>query len=132
MRRDVNELNVITGEIVDAAIQVHRGLGPGLVEKAYEPVLAAYLGERGLEVERQVPVDLEFEGFRFPGAFRADLVVERCVVVELKSVVVVPPVFKKQLLTYLRLLDYRVGLLLNFRSALMKDGIIRIVNGLED
>jgi GxxExxY protein len=128
----VSELNVITGEIVDAAIQVHRELGPGLLERAYEPVLAGRLRERGLKVLRQVPVDLRVEGVRVRRAFRADLLVERAVVVEVKSVKYVPPLFRKQLLTYLRLLDCRVGLLLNFRSALMKDGIIRIVNRLEE
>ena len=93
-------------------------------------VLAHELEKRGLQVKRQKPVPIEFEGMRFEEGFRADLIVENCVVVELKSVEELPRVHSKQLLTYLRLLDYRLGLLINFGASVIKDGIHRIVNRL--
>lgn len=126
----MTNLNDISGQIVDAALQVHRKLGPGLLESVYERVLAYELERRGLEVQKQVPVSVTYEGMRFEEGFRADLIVAHAVVIELKSVEHVAPVHSKQLLTYLRLLDCRLGLLINFGTPLLKDGITRIVNDL--
>ena len=123
--------NELATQIVDAAFQVHSRLGPGLLESVYEVVLAHELERRGLKVQRQVAIGLEYDGLRFDEGFRADLVVENKVIVEIKSVETVAPVHKKQILTYLRLADKRLGLLLNFGSALIKDGIVRVVNRLD-
>jgi GxxExxY protein len=123
---------MIAKEIVNAAYQIHRKLGPGLLESVYESVLAFDLEKRGLNVQRQVPVPIIYEGISFNEGYRADLIVENKVIVELKSVETVAPVHKKQLLTYLRLADKRLGLLINFGSALIRDGITRIANGLQD
>ena len=123
-------LNQISGQIVDAAFHIHSKLGPGLLESVYEVILAKELERRGLYVERQKSIPIEFEGLHFEEGFRADLIVERAVIVELKSVEVLAPVHPKQLLTYLRLLDYRLGLLINFGAPVLKDGIKRIVNKL--
>ncbi|MCC7492356.1 MAG: GxxExxY protein [Fimbriimonadaceae bacterium] len=122
--------NQISGTIVDAAYRLHTGLGPGLLESVYEAVLARDLARRGLDVERQKAVPIDYDGLHFDEGFRVDLLVEGLVVVELKSVEKLAPVHSKQLLTYLRLLDCRLGLLLNFGAPLMKDGIHRIVNNL--
>jgi iron complex transport system substrate-binding protein len=126
----MNELNQITGQIVNAAFRIHFKLGPGLLESAYETILARDLARLGLEVERQKAVSFDYEGLWFEDAFRVDLVVERCVVVEVKSAVALAAAHRKQLLTYLRLLDYRVGLLINFGAPFIKEGIHRIVNRL--
>ena len=107
---------------------VHRGLGPGLLESVYAAVLAHELRKRGLCVEVETPIPVEWETVRLDVGFRADLIVEKSVVVELKSVENVAPVHKKVLLTYLRLTDRRVGLLINFGVELLKDGIHRVVN----
>jgi len=122
--------NEIAKIIVDAAFHLHKRLGPGLLETVYEVVLAKMLQIRGLKVERQVRVAIVFDGIKFDEGFRADLVVEDKVIVELKSVEKVIPVHKKQLLTYLRLTDKRLGLLINFGAELIRDGISRVVNGL--
>jgi GxxExxY protein len=103
-----------------------------LLESVYETLLAHELEKRGFNVKMQVPVPIVYEGITFNEGFRTDLIVEDKVIVELKSVETVAPVHKKQLLTYLRLADKRLGLLINFGSALMRDGITRVVNGLED
>ena len=124
-----NEIGKI---IVDSAIAVHRELGPGLLETVYELVLAYELGQRGLGVQRQVPIPIRYKDMKFDEAFRADLVVEGKVVVELKSVEQISQAHKKQLQTYLRLTECKLGFLLNFGEALMKRGITRAVNGLED
>ncbi|MEJ2186685.1 MAG: GxxExxY protein [Gemmatimonadota bacterium] len=123
------ELNAITGAVIEAAVGIHTRLGPGLLESVYEIILARDLARRGYRVERQKPVSFEFEGLAFDNAFRVDLIVQSAVIVEVKSVAVLPPVYEKQVLTYLRLLDLRVGLLLNFAVPLLKQGIRRIVNG---
>ena len=121
------------GEIVvDAALDIHRNLGPGLLESVYEVVLAHALTERGLIVERQVAVPIEYSGMRFNEGFRADIVIEGKVILELKSVEKIRKVHKKQLLTYLNLSGLKLGFLLNFGEALMKEGIARIVNGLDE
>ena len=122
--------NEVAKIIVDAAYHVHKRLGPGLLESVYEVILAHELRRRRLRVERQVPVAIVFDGIRFDEGFRADLIVQDKVIVELKSVENVVPVHKKQLLTYLRLADKRLGLLINFGAELIRDGISRVVNGL--
>ena len=122
--------NEIVKIIVDAAFQIHKRLGPGLLETVYEVVLAHDLKRRGLKVKRQVPVPIIYDDIKFDEGFRADLIVEEKIIVELKSVEKVIPVHKKQLLTYLRLADKRLGLLINFGSELIRDGISRVVNNL--
>ena len=112
--------------------KIHVRLGPGLLESVYEPVLAYELKKRGLSFVRQVPVPIIYDQLVFEEGFRADLIVEDRVILELKSLENILPVHKKQLLTYLRLKDCRLGLLINFGEALMKDGIFRIVNDLKD
>lgn len=124
------ELDDITGAIVDAAMKIHIDLGPGLLESVYEMVLAKELQRRGLVVERQKPVTFQYDGILFDEGFRTDLLVEACVVVELKSVEKLTPVHSKQLLTYLRLMNLQVGLLINFGGATLKEGLHRIVNNL--
>ena len=124
--------NETAKQIVDAALAVHRALGPGLLESVYETALFHELVKRGLKVSRQVPVTFDYDGNRYDEGFRIDLLVADCVIVELKSVEVIHPVHKKQLLTYLRLSGKRLGLLINFNSVLLKNGITRIVNGLPD
>ena len=118
--------------VLDASIAVHRGLGPGLLETVYEVVLVKELRERGLAVERQIPIPIEYGAFRFDEGFRADIVVEGKVILELKSIEAINNAHKKQVLTYLKLTDMKLGYLLNFGEALMKDGITRIVNGLAE
>lgn len=118
----------ITGEIVDAALKVHMTLGPGLLESVYETVLAHELVKRGLVVEKQKLVSFEYDGIVIENGLRVDLLVENSVVVELKSVEELAPVHSKQLLTYLRLLNQPVGLLINFGAPTLKEGLHRIVN----
>jgi GxxExxY protein len=122
--------NSIATHIVDAAYHIHKALGPGLLESVYQHVLAAELAERGLHVELQRPIPILYKGLEFEIGFRADLIVEGSVIVEIKSVEAIHPVHKKQLLTYLRLADKRLGLMINFNVELIKDGISRVVNGL--
>ena len=124
--------NELSREVVDAAFKIHQKTGPGLLESVYEIILAHDLKKRGLQVARQQPVPIVYDGIQFDEGFRADLVVGGKVIIELKSVEQIAPVHKKQLLTYLRLADKRLGLLVNFGGALIKDGIHRIVNGLEE
>jgi GxxExxY protein len=126
----MKELNEVSVMIVDCAYHIHKKLGPGLLESVYEVILERYLQNKGLAVERQQRIPIEFEGMTFEEAFRADLIVEKMVIVELKSVEILLPVHGKQLLTYLRLLNYRLGLLINFGAPMIKDGIVRIVNKL--
>lgn len=124
--------NDISGNVVDAAFKVHMRLGPGLLESVYEAVLAHELALRGHHVERQVPIAVRYDDIVFDVGFRADLLVDGLVIVELKSVENILPVHKKQVLTYIRLADKRLGLLINFGAELIKDGITRLVNGLPD
>jgi GxxExxY protein len=124
-----NELAKI---IVDVAFHIHRQLGPGLLESVYEAIMIIELRKRGLQVRNQVPVPVTWDDQLLELGFRADLLVEDCVMVELKSVENVIPVHKKQLLTHIRLAGLRLGLLINFNVELIKDGITRIVNGLPD
>lgn len=124
--------NEIGKVIVDTALAVHRELGPGLLESVYEIALAYELEQRGLSVKGQLPISIHYKQMRFDDAFRADLVIHDKVIVELKSVEQVSQAHKKQLLTYLRLTGCRLGFLLNFGEALMKKGITRTANGIED
>jgi len=126
--RTALDIDEITGLIIDSSIQIHKDLGPGLLESVYETVLSFKLQKAGLWVKRQVSVDFEYEGIVFKEGFRIDLLVEDLVIVELKSVEKASPVHSKQLLTYLRLMNRKVGLLINFGDALLKNGIQRIVN----
>jgi len=121
--------NEIGSIIVDSAVDLHRNLGPGLLETVYEVTLARALERRGLAVQRQIAVPIEYQGETFSEGFRADLIVEELVIVELKSIERVTPAHKKQLLTYLRLTDLKLGYLLNFGEALLRDGITRTING---
>ena len=125
---EMNE-NRIGDYVIQEAIRLHKELGPGLLESVYEVLLAHRLRQRGIRVERQVSVPIEFDGLRFEEGFRADLIVEGKVLVELKSVAEVRPAHKKQVLTYLKLTELKLGYLLNFGAVLMKDGIFRIING---
>lgn len=118
----------VAREVVDAAMKVHMLIGPGLLESVYETLLARELESRGLLVERQKLVVFEYDGITFAEGLRVDLLVNGCVIVELKSIEKLAPVHSKQLLTYLRLLDMRVGLLINFGGATLKEGLRRIVN----
>ena len=122
------EIDEISARVIDTAIDIHRRLGPGLLESVYELVLAGALDRRGLKVARQVPVDVEYDGQRYLAAFKMDLLVEGRLIVEIKSVESISKAHGKQLLTYLRLSNRPVGLLLNFSCATMKEGIRRVVN----
>ena len=123
-------LDDVTGEIVDAAYRLHTGLGPGLLESVYEVILARELERRGLRVARQESVSFDYDGLHFPDCLRVDLLVESRVVVEIKSVERLLPVHPRQLLTYLRLMRLRVGLLINFGAPTLREGLQRIVNEL--
>lgn len=122
------QLNDITGEIIDAAIEVHKTLGPGLLESVYEKALKRELELRGLKADNQQPVEVIYKGVNVADDLRLDMIVEDKVIVELKSVEELKEVHYKQLQTYLRLLDKRVGLLINFNVVLLKNGIHRVVN----
>jgi len=124
--------NEIGTMIIEAAIAVHRELGPGLLETVYEVILAREIADRGLKVERQVPVAIDYKGIRFDEGFRADVIVEGRVILELKSVERVSAAHKKQVQTYLRLTGCKLGYLLNFGEDVMKTGITRCVNRLEE
>lgn len=124
------EENAITREIVDCAYQVHVTLGPGLLESVYETALAFEFSTRGIHFEQQKVIPVVYRSIEMEGGFRADLIVEDKVIVEVKSIELVTPIHKKILLTYLKLSGIHVGLLLNFRVMLMKQGITRIVNDL--
>ena len=124
--------NPIATDVVDAAVHIHQTLGPGLFESVYTRVLAYELRKRKHRVETEVPIPIVYDGHVINDAFRADLIVEDCVILELKSVDHISPVHRKQLLTYLKLADKRLGLLLNFGAARMKDGVVRLVNGLPE
>ena len=124
--------NQISAVVLETSIDIHRRLGPGLLESVYQAILAHELVKRGLRVDREVPIPVEWDGLQIELGFRADLIIEGTVLLELKSVESLAAVHKKQVLTYLRLTHLQLGLLLNFGAALMKDGIHRIVNGLDE
>jgi GxxExxY protein len=119
-------------DTIDVSIRLHRELGPGLLESVYETVLAAKLARLGYEVQRQLPLSFDFEGLRFEDAFRVDLVIGRRLLVELKSIERLNAAHIKQLLTYLRLSEQPLGLLINFGGATLKEGLRRIVNSHTD
>ncbi|HXJ92172.1 MAG TPA: GxxExxY protein [Terriglobia bacterium] len=124
-----NEIGTI---LVDTAVAVHRQLGPGLLESVYEIVMAYELEQRGAPVQRQVPIPIVYKTMTFAEAFRADLLVADKVIVELKSVEQISMAHRKQIQTYLRLTGLKLGYIFNFGAALMKEGIVRAVNGLEE
>ncbi len=124
--------DAVTGAIIEAAINIHKSLGPGLLESVYERVLASELERRGYEVQRQKPVSFEYDGMVFEDAYRVDLIVNQCVVVEIKSIEAIAPVHCKQTLTYLRLLGLQVALLINFGEATIREGLRRFVNNFDD
>ena len=121
--------NEVGKVIVDSAVQLHRELGPGLLETVYEVLLAHEIEARGVKVERQVNIPITYRGIKFDEGFRADLIVDHKVIVELKSVEQISKAHKKQVLTYLKLTDLKLGYLLNFGEELMKEGISRVING---
>jgi iron complex transport system substrate-binding protein len=124
----MNRLDEISGAVLDLSIKIHRDLGPGLMESVYEMVLAAKLTELGYSVIRQKPVDIEYDGMRFEAAFRIDLLVNDSLIVEIKSVERLNAAHAKQLLTYLRLTNQPLGLLINFNAATLVEGFRRLVN----
>ena len=122
------EIEHICSLVVDAAFKLHRDIGPGLLESAYEPILAAKLEDIGLVVDRQVPIDIQYEQVHLPAAFRVDLLVDKCVIIEIKSVEKTLPVHAKQVITYLRLTNLTHGFVINFGTPMFKDGIKRLLN----
>ena len=122
------ELEQIAKDVVDTSIKIHMDLGPRLLESVYSVILQKKLEDRGYRVEREVGIPVEYDGIQFEMGFRADLVINECFIVELKSVEKTAPVHAKQLLTYLKLTGHRLGLLINFGEALLKDGIKRLAN----
>jgi len=128
--KEEERFNQITEQIIGAAIEVHRALGPGLLESAYEACLAFELVQRGLKVERQKPLPLVYKQVELDCGYRLDLFVEESVIVEVKAVDQSAPIHQAQLLSYLKLSDCKVGLLINFNVKLLKNGIRRVVNNL--
>lgn len=124
--------NEIAKIVVDAAFKVHSKLGPGLLESAYQAILCYELKQRGLSVEAEIPMPIKYDDVNMDIGYRADLIVEHLVIIELKSVEKMSDVHKKQLLTYLRVSNLHLGLLINFGAPLIKDGITRVVNGLTE
>ncbi len=122
--------NEIAKIVVDLCVKIHKTLGPGLLESVYEAALVHELRKLGIAVQNQIDIPAKYEGIKLDVGFRADVIVDSKVIVELKSVENLSPVFKKQLLTYLKLSHLKLGLLVNFNVELMKDGITRIANGL--
>lgn len=124
--------NELSRHVVNAAMKVHKALGPGLLESVYERVLAYELAQLGLQAETQVPIPVRYGDLAFEQGFRADLIVNDKLIVELKSLEKMSRVHRKQLLTYLRLADMRLGLLINFGAEVLRDGLARVVNGLPE
>ena len=123
-------MNRLSGTVVDACFHIHNRLGPGLLESVYETILEHELHQRGLKVQRQVPISIVYDELEIKDSFRADLIVEDKLIIELKSVEKLQPLHSKQLLTYLRLSNLKLGLLINFGAPLIKDGIVRVANGI--
>ena len=123
------DLEVIAADVVDQALRLHRHLGPGLLESVYETILAGKLAKLGYEVRRQQAIDIQYEDLQFDAAFRIDLIIDGQLLVEIKSVERLNAVHAKQLLTYLRLTNQPLGLLINFGGATLKEGLQRVVNG---
>ena len=129
MMMDINELS---SRIIGAAIEVHKALGPGLLESAYAECICYELSIGGLSLERQKPLAVQYKGINLDCGYRLDVVVEDAIILELKSCEKIEPIHKAQLLTYLKLSGFKLGLLLNFNVTLMREGIVRIVNKLEE
>jgi GxxExxY protein len=123
--------NEIAKQILDCAFKIHKDVGPGLLESVYEELLSYEIIKRGLFVQRQVGIPLNYESIKMEIGFRADIIVENKVIIELKSIETILDVHKKQLLTYLKLSGLKLGLLINFNTYMLKDGIVRIVNKLD-
>jgi GxxExxY protein len=132
MSKESEKLNRITEDIIGAAIEVHREIGPGLLESAYEACLAFELGERKRKVARQVPLPLVYKDVKLDCGYRLDLLVDDLVIVELKAVDALNDVHKAQLLSYLKISGLNVGLLINFNVKMLKQGIVRVVNNLPE
>jgi GxxExxY protein len=124
------DIKEIGGQIIDASIKVHRALGPGLLESAYQECMAFELAQRGLRVETEVVQPIKYEGLSIDAGYRLDMVIEDSIIIENKSVEKLLPIHQAQLLTYLRLRDFRLGYLINWNVQLIKDGIHRMVNNL--
>ena len=128
----MTNLNQLSSKIIGAAIEVHKTLGPGLLESAYEQCLCHELSIQDLLFEKQKPLSIDYKGKKLDCGYRLDIVVEKAVIIELKSCEKIEPIHKAQLLTYLKLSGLNLGLILNFNVSLMRDGIVRIVNELSD
>ena len=128
----MRHIDEVTRDVIGLSMRIHTALGPGLFESVYETVLAGKLIELGYAVERQLPINIEFEGTQFPNAFKIDLLVDQQLVVEIKSVEKPSALHAQQLLTYLRLMNLPVGLVINFSCLTLKDGIRRVVNNHRD
>ena len=126
------DINKLSSKIIGAAIEVHKALGPGLLESAYEECMCHEFGLRGLSFERQKPLSITYKAKELDCGYRLDLVVEKVIILELKSCEKIEPIHKAQLLTYLKLSDLKLGLLLNFNVPVMRGGIVRIVNELDE
>ena len=126
------KLNQITEAVISAAVDVHRTLGPGLLESAYEACLAFELAERGLKIEQQKPLPIVYREVKLDCGYRLDILVEEAVIVEVKSIDQLAPIHKAQLLSYLKLSGCKVGLLINFNVKVLKDGVVRMVNDFPD
>ena len=125
-------IDEITQDVIGIAMRIHQDLGPGLFESVYEIVLAGKLIEAGYQVDRQMPVDIQFEGSSYLAAFKIDLLIDRRLIVEIKAVDQILPAHSKQVLTYLRLMKFPVGLVINFNGATLKEGVRRVVNNHQD
>jgi GxxExxY protein len=130
--RIVMDINKLSSRIIGAAIELHKALGPGLLESAYEKCICHELSIGGLSLERQKPLAVRYKGINLDCGYRLDVVVEDTIILELKSCEKIEPIHKAQLLTYLKLSGFKLGLLLNFNVTLMREGIVRIVNELEE
>ena len=126
------DINQLSSKIIGSAIEVHKTLGPGLLESTYQKCLSHELRLRGISCEDEKPLPLVYKGEKLECGYRLDIVVENAIIVELKSCEKLEPIHKAQLLTYLKLPDLKLGLLLNFNVPLMRDGIVRVVNELEE
>lgn len=127
---DTEKLDLLTGKIIGCSIEVHKAIGPGLLESAYEGCLCYELAQNGMEFRRQVPLPVVYKGVNLDCGYKLDIIVEELVILEIKAVERLISIHEAQLLSYLRMLNIRVGLLLNFHSSVLKDGIKRIVNNL--
>ena len=125
---ETERINLLTEKIIGCAIEVHRAIGPGLLESAYEECLCYELAQRGLQFERQVPLPVIYKGVKLDCGYKLDIIVEESVILEIKAVDQLISIHEAQLLSYLRMLNMKVGLLLNFHSTVLKNGIKRIVN----